>query len=242
MNMWNLVVDLVVGRAEQHQRIRIAIRQGRSAVRRLFEQVACARVRRHTRRVERNTGELRLSSQRRRRGRSGWPCRRAPPAPGVIRRRDAGGMGGVSSLFLVLLFFINPRFIRKKIGITKQNPTIHFIQRKLVSASNRDGRPLPDDVQRGESSSNGGVSSEFRVPRSAWCYETKLCYTANCSKRLEESCGGIQGPKPKARNAVYSCKNQLRQLWNRDDIGLTGLGAVSLGQHHPRSKKLAEII
>ena len=92
MNMWNLVVDLVVGRAEQHQRIRIAIRQGRSAVRRLFEQVACARVRRHTRRVERNTGELRLSSQRRRRGRSGWPCRRAPRAPGMIRRRDAGGI------------------------------------------------------------------------------------------------------------------------------------------------------
>jgi len=29
-------------RAEQHQRIRITIRQGRSAVRRLFEQVACA--------------------------------------------------------------------------------------------------------------------------------------------------------------------------------------------------------
>ena len=35
-------MDLVVGRAEQHQRIRITIRQGRSAVRRLFEQVACA--------------------------------------------------------------------------------------------------------------------------------------------------------------------------------------------------------
>jgi hypothetical protein len=42
MNMWDLVVDLVVGTAEQHQRIRITIRQGRPPVRRLFEQVACA--------------------------------------------------------------------------------------------------------------------------------------------------------------------------------------------------------
>lgn len=132
--VWNLVADLVVGSAEQHQTIRIAIRQGPGALGGAsIVRAGCVCVSK-----EDGGDAMRLSGQSRRRGRSGWPCRRAPP-PSSSRDDTAAGSWAATWWRLCFLcfysFFISPRFIyqgKKKRESQNKTPTIHSFHPTLI--------------------------------------------------------------------------------------------------------------
>lgn len=169
-------------------------------------------------RVERSTGgETRLSGQRTWRGCCCRLRRRAPP--GVIQRWDAGQiLGGnmeerraVFPLCLLRFCSLLPT-IYHKLGITKQNS----FYLTLVSQHQQE-RPLPNDAQRGESSSDGGVSSESHACVCCCCSST-----ANSSKSLrleEESCGEIQGPKQRYEMLFLFFRS--KESTTRFGIGMT---------------------
>jgi hypothetical protein len=129
-------VDLVAGRAEQHQRIRIAIRQGPGALGgAAIVRAGCVCVsgvtvaggEEHGRDAIKRPKEAARSLQLAVPARA--PSSRDDTAARCWRdleRRDGRTEGKVSSLFLVLLFFINPRFIRRKKRNHKTKPHNSF--------------------------------------------------------------------------------------------------------------------
>lgn len=113
--------------------------------------------------------------------------------------------------------------IYHKLGITKQNS----FYLTLVSQHQQE-RPLPNDVQRGESSSDGGVSSESHAL--AWCYEA-ACAAAAAALRTPVKAWGWKrkaAERSKDQNKGMKCyfyssavKNQLRDLelgWHWVDL------------------------